>query len=657
MKKLIMFLFTIIQFSCYSGWEKYELDEITTIKNYSWFSDTTNIKFNNSTGTEIIIENNLAFKDLNKNGKLDKYENWTLSAEERAKDLISQMTVQEKAGSIFIHIAFIGENGEIVDSAIESNPFSAAIPAMSSMLNDLKMNHFNIFNVVSKENMLKWTNMVQRIGEQSRLGIPITIASDPRHGVPDKIGPYAYTPFFSKWPTPLGLAATRDDLLVEEHAKIVKEEYRAIGITLALGPMADVSTEPRWGRVNGTFGESSDLVSSLTKSYIKGLQGKKLDNESVASMVKHFPGSGPLDGGKDSHFPPGIQSYRGDNFQYHIKPFEEAIKIGVSSIMPYYSLPIGITDEEVAAGYNSELLIDLLRNKYAFDGIICTDWAIISDIAFPNGQIVKPASAYGVENLNISQRLKKVIMSGVDMIGGENLTNELVNLIESGQILESRIDQSVYRIMKQKFQLGLFDNPYLESDILKVYDKQYNKEKGIEAQKKSLVLLSNKNNILPLSEDSKIFYHGFGEEFISKNNLYDYNDSDINVIKINSPNGRFKSEYMFELLLGGGPLDYTPEELQKYISLIKQKPTIIIANLSRPTILTEIDYNASAIIADFGSDEKIIKDLIHGVFNPSGKLPFDLPSSMESVNDQLEDLPFDSKYPLFKFGHGLSYQE
>ena len=253
MKKLIMFLFTIIQFSCYSGWEKYELDEITTIKNYSWSSDTTNIKFNNSTGTEIIIENNLAFKDLNKNGKLDKYENWTLSAEERAKDLISQMTVQEKAGAIVIHIAFIGENGEIVDSAIESNPFSAAIPAMSSMLNDLKMNHFNIFNVVSKENMLKWTNMVQRIGEQSRLGIPITIASDPRHGVPDKIGPYAYTPFFSKWPTPLGLAATRDDLLVEEHAKIVKEEYRAIGITLALGPMADVSTEPRWGRVNGTF--------------------------------------------------------------------------------------------------------------------------------------------------------------------------------------------------------------------------------------------------------------------------------------------------------------------------------------------------------------------------------------------------------------------
>lgn len=373
-------------------------------------------------------------------------------------------------------------------------------------------------------------------------------------------------------------------------------------------------------------------------------------------MVKHFPGSGPLDGGKDSHFPPGIQSYRGDNFDYHIKPFEEAIKIGVSSIMPYYSLPIGITKEEVAAGYNSELLLDLLRNKYSFDGIICTDWAIISDISMPDGELVKPASAYGVENLDISERLKKVIMSGVDLIGGENLTMELVNLIQSGQIDESRIDMSISRIMKQKFQLGLFDNPYLEDDMLNIYDNKFNRDKGIEAQKKSLVLLKNLENILPLSDDSKIFYHGFDDDFISQNNLYDYNESQVNVIKVNSPNGRFESEYMFELLLGGGPLDFTLDEVQEYVKIIKEKPTIIIANLSRPTILTELESNAVAIIADFGSNDSIIKDLIYGKFNPSGKLPFDLPSSMESVNNQLEDLPFDLKDPLYSFGHGLSYE-
>ena len=587
---------------------------------------------------------------------MDDYENWTLPIDKRVDDLISKMTVEEKAGSMFIHIAFVGENGEMVESPIESNPFSPAIPSMPLMLNKLKMNHFNIFNVVTKENMLKWSNMVQQIGEKSRLGIPITIASDPRHGVPNTIGPYAYTPFFSSWPSPLGLAASRDNLLVQEHAKIVREEYRAIGITLALGPMADISTEPRWGRVNGTFGEDSELVSSLTKSYITGLQGDELDNKSVASMVKHFPGSGPLDGGKDSHFPPGIQSYRGDNFDYHIKPFEEAIKIGVSSIMPYYSLPIGITKEEVAAGYNSELLLDLLRNKYSFDGIICTDWAIISDISMPDGELVKPASSYGVENLDISERLKKVIMSGVDLIGGENLTMELVNLIQSGQIDESRIDMSISRIMKQKFQLGLFDNPYLEDDMLNIYDNKFNRDKGIEAQKKSLVLLKNLENILPLSDDSKIFYHGFDEDFISQNNLYDYNESQVNVIKVNSPNGRFESEYMFELLLGGGPLDFTLDEVQEYVKIIKEKPTIIIANLSRPTILTELESNAVAIIADFGSNDSIIKDLIYGKFNPSGKLPFDLPSSMESVNNQLEDLPFDLKDPLYSFGHGLSYE-
>ena len=656
MKKILIILFAVIQFSCTKGWVKLQYEDIITVQNFSWFEDGPDLKFNNSSGVDIIINNSFAFKDLNKNGELDDYENWTLPIDKRVDDLISKMTVEEKAGSMFIHIAFVGENGEMVESPIESNPFSAAIPSMPLMLNKLKMNHFNIFNVVTKENMLKWSNMVQQIGEKSRLGIPITIASDPRHGVPNTIGPYAYTPFFSSWPSPLGLAASRDNLLVQEHAKIVREEYRAIGITLALGPMADISTEPRWGRVNGTFGEDSELVSSLTKSYITGLQGDELDNKSVASMVKHFPGSGPLDGGKDSHFPPGIQSYRGDNFDYHIKPFEEAIKIGVSSIMPYYSLPIGITKEEVAAGYNSELLLDLLRNKYSFDGIICTDWAIISDISMPDGELVKPASSYGVENLDISERLKKVIMSGVDLIGGENLTMELVNLIQSGQIDESRIDMSISRIMKQKFQLGLFDNPYLEDDMLNIYDNKFNRDKGIEAQKKSLVLLKNLENILPLSDDSKIFYHGFDDDFISQNNLYDYNESQVNVIKVNSPNGRFESEYMFELLLGGGPLDFTLDEVQEYVKIIKEKPTIIIANLSRPTILTELESNAVAIIADFGSNDSIIKDLIYGKFNPSGKLPFDLPSSMESVNNQLEDLPFDLKDPLYSFGHGLSYE-
>ena len=656
MKKILIILFAVIQFSCTKGWVKLQYEDIITVQNFSWFEDGPDLKFNNSSGVDIIINNSFACKDLNKNGELDDYENWTLPIDKRVDDLISKMTVEEKAGSMFIHIAFVGENGEMVESPIESNPFSAAIPSMPLMLNKLKMNHFNIFNVVTKENMLKWSNMVQQIGEKSRLGIPITIASDPRHGVPNTIGPYAYTPFFSSWPSPLGLAASRDNLLVQEHAKIVREEYRAIGITLALGPMADISTEPRWGRVNGTFGEDSELVSSLTKSYITGLQGDELDNKSVASMVKHFPGSGPLDGGKDSHFPPGIQSYRGDNFDYHIKPFEEAIKIGVSSIMPYYSLPIGITKEEVAAGYNSELLLDLLRNKYSFDGIICTDWAIISDISMPDGELVKPASSYGVENLDISERLKKVIMSGVDLIGGENLTMELVNLIQSGQIDESRIDMSISRIMKQKFQLGLFDNPYLEDDMLNIYDNKFNRDKGIEAQKKSLVLLKNLENILPLSDDSKIFYHGFDDDFISQNNLYDYNESQVNVIKVNSPNGRFESEYMFELLLGGGPLDFTLDEVQEYVKIIKEKPTIIIANLSRPTILTELESNAVAIIADFGSNDSIIKDLIYGKFNPSGKLPFDLPSSMESVNNQLEDLPFDLKDPLYSFGHGLSYE-
>ena len=126
----------------------------------------------------ILSCNNQEYRDLNKNGKLDVYEDKTQSIDDRVSDLISKMTLREKAGSMFIHIAFVGENGEMVESPVEGNFFSAAVPKMSTMLNELNMNHFNIFNVVTKENMLKWGNMIQKVGENSRLFFFASIPQD-----------------------------------------------------------------------------------------------------------------------------------------------------------------------------------------------------------------------------------------------------------------------------------------------------------------------------------------------------------------------------------------------------------------------------------------------------------------------------------------------
>jgi beta-glucosidase len=595
------------------------------------------------------------YRDLNKNGKRDIYENINEPIESRVEDLISQMNLQEKAGTVFINMIGVNPDGSIMEQANFSDPFSLLIDSSSEMMINDNMNHFNTRAAYPKENMLKWYNSIQKRGERTRLGIPITIASDPRHGVPNTFGASIYTPYFSKWPSALGFGAIGDSIVVQEYAEIVREEYNALGIKVALGPMADVATEPRWTRVNGTFGENASVNAQLTAAYIKGLQGDSLNSNSVMAMVKHFPGSGALDDGKDSHFPPGIQSYKGKQFDYHLKPFEAAFEAGVGSVMPFYSIPKGITTEDVAASYNKEIITGLLRNSYGFDGIVCTDWGVISDIkAF--GILFKPASAHGVETLNTKERLKKIFDAGVDMIGGESLSQELVEAIESQLISEERIDQSLRRIMKEKFRLGLFDQPYLDEKGLEVFSNPKNTQLGIDAQKKSLVLLKNESNILPLNKKIKVYLHGFDLNVSDKLKLYSLEDAEVIIIKVKTPKGEgIEAESLMQKLIEGGNLDFTAEQLEELIPLLKSKPSIVVANLQRPAILTELDKAAKAIIADFDVSEKIILDLIFGEFAPTATLPIQLPSSMKTVIEQLEDTPFDAKNPLYEYGHGLTY--
>ena len=410
---------------------------------------------------------NQEYRDLNKNGKLDIYEDKNQSVENRVNDLISQMNIKEKAGSIFIDITKVTFDGS------KSSGFSSFLPETIESVQKLNMNHFNIIDSYDPVKMLEWYNNIQKAGEDSRLGIPITIASDPRHGAPDPNSPISVnTSSFSIWPSTLGLGAIGDEKIVEEFGDIVRQEYKSIGINLALGPMADTATEPRWTRVDGTFGEDANINAKLTAAYIKGLQGNSINSESVLAMVKHFPGSGSVEEGNDSHFPPGNHIYPGNNFKYHLLPFEAAFDVGVSSVMPYYGIPVGISDKEVGASFDEYIITDLLRDKYNFNGIICSDWALITDRILPNGKMFKPASAFGLEDKSTEERITELLNAGIDMIGGESLTNNLVELIKTGIISEKRIDESLKRIMKQKFQLGLFDNPYIKLSSLKNLDNK-----------------------------------------------------------------------------------------------------------------------------------------------------------------------------------------
>ena len=597
------------------------------------------------------------FRDLNKNGKLDAYEDYRVNIEDRITNLIGQMSLEEKAGTMFITMAAMNSNGDLSETKSFLNPISYIVEGNSEMVLGKNMNHLNTLQSTSPEAMVVWHNNIQKLAERTRLGIPITLATDPRHGVPNAPGASIYSPFFSSWPSTLGLAATRDSALVRSFGDIARQEYKALGFRLTLSPMADLATEPRWGRINGTFGEDAELAATMTKAYILGFQGDTINENSVECMVKHFSGGGPQEDGRDAHFPPGRQRYKGGNFNYHLIPFVKgAFAAGAAQVMPYYGIPMGQTTEDVGFGYNKDIITGLLRNKYKFDGIVCTDWGLVSDAKI-FGYTLKPASAHGVEQLTAKQRIEKIINAGSDMFGGEALPNLVIELVKEGKISEKRIDSSVRRILKEKFRLGLFDHPYLDPAGVKVINNAGFAAKGIEAQQKSLVLLKNDANILPLKAGTKIFLEGFNKEETKGlvNLVNDAASADVIVLKIGTPDNAGSEKYILQRLFNHGSLAFSDKEEARLLKIIQSKPTITVINLQRPAVIPGINKYTKALIADFSSQDNVILDLIMGKFKPTGKLPFELPSSMEEVLKQKEDMPYDTQNPLYKFGAGIGY--
>ncbi|UOY09237.1 glycoside hydrolase family 3 C-terminal domain-containing protein [Muricauda sp. SCSIO 64092] len=606
----------------------------------------------------VLNEKGIRFRDLNKNGKLDVYENPTAPIEARINDLIDQMTLEEKAGTMFVTMIGTTPKGEPMETPVLSTDplvlmMSFALPSNSEMIARKKMNSFNILASLDAESMAKYANTIQKMAERTRLGIPITVATDPRHGTINNPGASLFTPAFSQWPSSLGLAATRDTVLVREFGDIARQEYRAVGIHLALHPMADLATEPRWARTNGTFGEDADLSAAMTKAYVLGFQGDSLQETSVACMTKHFSGGGPQKDGEDAHFPYGKeQVYPGNHFAYHVRPFTEgAFPAKTAQIMPYYGIPVGQTNEEVAFAFNKEIIGGLLRDSLNFKGVVCTDWNIITDSKIGEGR------AWGVEDLSIKERVKKVLDAGCDQFGGEAIPGVIVELVNEGQIPEKRLDVSVKRILRDKFRLGLFYDPYVdEAKAVQIAGKEAFKEKGLRAQQKAAVLLKNEG-ILPLKKGTRIYvsgvedvdvYTSFGEVVSSPS------EADIIIARIRTPFDP-RNDSFLESFFHQGRLYYNDEELEEIQGLIQQKPSVVVANLERPAILTPIDEEAKAVMADFGISDQVLAKLVFGEANPQGKMPFELPSSWEAVQKQLEDVPYDSENPLYPFGHGLSY--
>jgi len=593
------------------------------------------------------------YRDFNKNGSLDVYEDPRQPLELRVEDLLSQMTLEEKAGMLFINGSVVYEDGSI-DEKPGAPGFGGV--AKNQMLHQW-MNHFNLWQIPDPAVVAAWYNNLQKFAEGTRLGIPVTIASDPRNHFSNTI--FSMTANgFSQWCETPGFGALDDPDLVRKFAEIVREEYLAVGMRVALHPQIDLATEPRWARISGTFGEDAEVSARLVSAYIEGFQGTELGSNSVACMTKHFPGGGPQNQGLDPHFEfQQGQIYPGGNFDYHLIPFKAAIDAKTASIMPYYGVPVDQTDEDVAMGFNKTIITKLLREEFGFQGVVCTDWGLITDLNM--GTFNWPARAWGVEHLSESERVLKALEAGVDQFGGESRPDLVLELVENGHLTEERIDQSVRRLLRQKFELSLFENPFVdESRIPEVFGDPDSVAAGLSSQSRAMTLLKNADEMLPLGGKPKIFIKNLDKLEADKfaEVVETPEEADFAILRLETPWVPIDTQNEFARSFHHGDLDFKGEAKAEILELLESVPTIVIIYLDRPAVIPEISAAAKALVADYGASDKAVLNVIFGVVQPDGRLPFELPASMEAVRDQKTDIPYDSKDPLFPFGFGLSYQ-
>ena len=599
-------------------------------------------------GSEVraVTDDGFAFRDLNKNGRLDPYEDPRLPVEERVDDLVGRLTLEEKAGLMFHQVAGIDDHGYYGDEHTRDFLLGRLI------------NHFNVYQLPEPRAAAEWHNNLQRLAEQTRLGIPITISSDPRHAFTANPATSMAAGHFSQWPEPIGLAATRDEALVREFADIARQEYVAVGIRVALHPQADLATEPRWARIHGTFGEDAELASRLVRAYILGFQGETLGPTSVACMTKHFPGGGPQLDGEDPHFSYGReQVYPGGRFDYHLLPFEAALAAGTAQMMPYYGMPVGTEYEEVGFGFNKGVLEGLLRGRYGFDGVICSDWTLLEDVYLPPpADETIGARCWGVEQLGVDERMLRALDAGVDQFGGESCTEVLLELVESGRVPESRLDVSARRILRDKFRLGLFDDPYVDPEAAaELVGNERFRAAGEEAQRRAIVLLANRDGRLPLRDRPRLYVEGVDREVARRHaEVVDSPElADLALLRLRAPYEQ-RSGFL-QGIFHAGDLDLKGEEKERILDVLRRVPTIVDVFLERPAVIPELAERSAALLGSFGAGDEAVLDVVFGRFAPTGRLPFELPSSMDAVRAQLPDVPCDSADPLFPFGFGLGF--
>ncbi|MCS7216471.1 MAG: glycoside hydrolase family 3 C-terminal domain-containing protein [Candidatus Bipolaricaulota bacterium] len=599
------------------------------------------------------------FRDLNANGQLDVYEDWRRSVDERVEDLLARMTLAEKVAQM-MHPTFI------------PRPDGSPPPFMEKWCRDLQIGFVLVRDLPSARAAAECMNRLQEWCEQSRLGIPIVVSMDSIHGLSYVNGGIVY-------PHNLGLAAIGDLNLVRALVEAARKEHLAVGVRMTLSPNADLATEPRWGRVYECPGEDANFAAEFVRVYVEAYQnGTALNRDSIICCVKHFPGAGPQMEGVD--MAPIVSTP--ETLPLHLLPFKAAIEVGVASVMPYYSIPLAL--DTMAALGSRKTLQDLLRQNLGFTGFINTDWGMQFGIR-------QAGMFWGREISNDEALIIGIEQAEVDVVGGASPRDisDVVRLVEIGKIRVERINESVRRILRVKFMLGIFENPYVDpSHAEKIVGCPAHQALSLEAARRSLTLIKN-TGILPLRNVNSILVAGLragdvdsltggwtskqtgltiveairalaGEgvrvHYVAENveeARVRAAGSDVAIVVVGEP------AYVHNPPWGASTLELTSSQ-QKLLEAVHETgtPLVVVVLLARPYILTWCAEKADAIIIAYlpgTQGAQAIAEVLFGRVNPQGRLPIQLPRNMEQVRNQRSDLPADLTDPLYERGFGLSY--
>ena len=716
------------------------------------------LAWSETSGVELIEKDGLFFKDLARTGELLPYEDWRLTFEERAKDLANRLSIEEIAGLMLYspHQTVPPMPGGPFGGTFDGKSFAESGKEAWALSDQQKefmtrehIRHILVTQVKNAETAARWSNELQKSAEASHLGIPVNISTDPRNGARGSDGGEEFRNAgsdVSKWPEGVGFAATFDPEVVSQFAKDASREYRALGITTALGPQIDLCTEPRWMRFMDTLGENVEMSKKFVKAYCDGMQttvGEETGwgRQSVNTMVKHWPGGGTGEAGRDAHYAYGEYAvYPTDNSEEHRKPFTEAAfqldgPTGcASAVMPYYTVSWGLDTKNglnVGNSYSEYLIKDLLREKYAFPGVVCTDWGITAD-PDPNMDAFG-SRCYNMEQYSEPERMLIAIMNGVDQFGGNDKAEPIIKAYEIGvekygeNIMTARFRLSAARLLINIFRCGLFEDPYLDpAESAQIVGCEEFVKHGYEAQLKSVVMLKNRSNTLPLKKGLKIFVpkrhigpqktffrsdipahdeDPITEEVISKygTRVAAPEEADVAIVFVESPscnnystedvanggNGYLPITLQYrpytatkarEVSIAGGDFRenftnrsykdktntaYNEADLDIILNARKamgDKPVIVCASLRNPMVVSEFETMADAIIADFGVSRSAILDVVFGNYEPTGRLPIQMPKDMDTVELQSEDRALDMEPHVdengnaYDYGFGLNYK-